>query len=72
MDFYKDYERATGEYLTIREKQELEYINGKSHQHLYPYKNTFNKGTGEYSSTTDDKIKVQNFLELKMREKIKR
>lgn len=59
MDFYKDYERSTGDHLTMREKQELERIQGKSHIHLLPYKNTFNKGTGEYSSSTDDKIKVK-------------
>jgi len=58
MDFYKDFERSTGDYLTIRELQNEESIKGKSHEHKFPYKNCFNKGTGEYSSTTDDKIKV--------------
>lgn len=58
MDFYKDFERATGDHLTTREKRDLEHIKGKSHEHLFPYKNSMNKGTGEYSPSTDDKIKV--------------
>lgn len=59
MDFYKDFERATGDYLTVREEQDLKQIQGKSHLHLLPYKNTMNKGTGEYSASIDDKIKVK-------------
>jgi len=58
MDFYKDFERATGDYLTVREQQDLSEIKGKSQLHLLPYKNTMNKGTGEYSASIDDKIKV--------------
>ena len=58
MDFFKDFERATGDHLTMREKRDLTLIKGKSHEHMYPYKNSMNKGTGEYSPTTDDKIKV--------------
>ena len=68
MDFYKDYERATGDYMTLREKQDLKSIQGKSQEHLFPYKNTMNKGTGEYSPSVNDKIKVKtkiNFLFLK-------
>jgi len=58
MDFYKDFERSTGDYLTLREKEDLEKISGKSHAHLFPYKNSMNKGTGEYSPSIDDKLKV--------------
>ncbi len=59
MDFYKDFERATGKYLTVREEQDLKQINGKSQSHMLPYKNTMKKGTGEYSASVDDKIKVK-------------
>ncbi len=61
MDFYKDFERATGDHLTTREKQELVLIEGKSHDRLFPYRNSINKGTGEYSPSSDDKIKVKKF-----------
>lgn len=64
MDFYKEFERQTGDHLTHRQKQELERIKGKSQEHMLPYKNTFNKGTGEYSASIDDKIKVINIARI--------
>lgn len=63
MDFYKEFERQTGDHSTHRQKQELERIKGKSHEHMLPYKNTFNKGTGEYSASIDDKIKVFSHIQ---------
>jgi hypothetical protein len=64
MDFYKDFERATGDHLTLREQQDLEFIKGKSQEHLFPYKNSINKGTGEYSPSTSDKIKVKKKFKI--------
>ena len=61
MDFYKDFERATGDHLTTREKQELVLIEGKSHGRLFPYRNSINIGTGEDSLSSDEKIKVKKF-----------
>lgn len=58
MDYYRDYERKVNEKLSIRDQQEMQRIIGKSELDKFPYKNSCNKGTGEYSPSIDDKIKV--------------
>lgn len=57
MDYYNDYVKRS-EKLTYRDLQEKRDIEGKSHQHMVPYRSTMAKGIGEYSASDEDKLKV--------------
>lgn len=61
MDFYKDFERKVENKMTLREKQERIRIEGKSQEHMVPYKSTMPKGIGEFSASDEDKLKVKSF-----------
>ena len=59
MDHFKDFEKITSNKLTLRERQERDMIEGKSHAHIVPYRSTMPKGIGEYSASEEDKLKVK-------------
>ena len=59
MDFFKDYERKVEKKMTVREFQERNLIEGKSHEHIVPYRSTMPKGYGEFSASDEDKLKVK-------------
>ena len=58
MDFYKDYERKVENKMNQRDTQEINMIEGKSHEHMLPYRSSIAKGIGEYSASDEDQLKV--------------
>lgn len=66
MDFFKDYERTVEKNMTVRQSQERNLIEGKSQQHMVPYKSTMAKGYGEFSASDEDKLKVQKLKKFNL------
>jgi len=62
MDFYKDFEKTIEDKITGRQYQEKNFIEGKSQDHLVPYRSTMPKGLGEYSASDEDKLKMLRYM----------